>query len=76
MGTFDHEWFAFWDPRAMQGAVSPGCGAVFSDIRRIAEEIHAGVVAAEEAARLADVYPGTRRDVLHRNRLDYAGWNR
>ena len=75
-GSFDRGWFALWDPRAMQGAVAPGCSAAFTDIRRIADGIHAGVSAAEEAARRADVYPGTRRDTFHRYRLDYAGWDR
>ena len=75
-GVFDREWFVFWDPRAMQGAVSPGCGSAFNDIRRAADDIRDAVVAAGEAARQADVYPGTRRDVLRRHRLDYAGWER
>ena len=75
-GAFDREWFAFWDPRAMQGAVSPGCGSAFGDIRRAADDIRDSVLAAGEAARQADVYPGTRRDILRRYRLDYAGWNR
>jgi hypothetical protein len=34
------------------------------------------VIAADEAARQADVYPGTRRDVLRRWRLDYSGWSK
>jgi S1-C subfamily serine protease len=76
VGVFDHEWFALWDPRAMQGAVSPGCGSGFSDIRRVADDIRDAVVAAGEAARQADVYPGTRRDVLRRDHLDYPGWDR
>src|SRR5205807_1054306 len=33
-GSFDRDWFALWDPHAMQGAVSPGCGAMFADLRR------------------------------------------
>ena len=76
VGAFDREWFALWEPRAMQGAVAPGCNAIFTDVRRIADEIRTAVVAAEEAARQADVYPGTRRDVLRSTRLDYAGWAR
>jgi len=76
VGAFGHEWFALWDPRAMQGAVAPGCEASFADIRRMADDIHAAVLGADEAARQADVYPGTRRDVLRRYRLDYNGWNR
>jgi S1-C subfamily serine protease len=75
-GSFDREWFALWDPRAMQGVVAPACGPAFADIRRVAEEIHAGVLAAGEAARRADVYPGGQRETLRRHRLDYAGWDR
>ena len=75
-GRFDREWFALWDPRAMEGVVAPACRPAFADLRRVAEEIHAGVLAAGEAARRADVYPGGQRDTLRRHRLDYAGWDR
>jgi hypothetical protein len=76
VGTFNHEWFALWDPRAMRGAVSPGCGPYFSDIQRMANDIRRAVVNAGEDARQADVLPGTRRDVLRKHRLDYAGWDK
>ena len=76
VGAFDREWFVLWEPRAMQGAVSPGCGVYFSEIRQEAFAIRDAVGAAEEAARRVDVYPGTRRDTLRRFRLDYAGWGR
>lgn len=75
-GSFDREWFALFDSRAMQGAVSPGCGNAFADIRQRASEIRDQVLGLEEGARQADVYPGTRRDALRRYRLDYAGWDR
>jgi hypothetical protein len=76
VGSFDREWFALWEPRAMPGIVSPACGAIFNDVRRVADDIRAAVMAADEAARQADVYPGTRRDVLRTHRLDYSGWSR
>ncbi len=76
VGAFDRPWFALWDSRAMQGAVSPGCTGSFDDIRRVADNIRDTIVALEEAARQADVYPGTRRDILRRHRLDYVGWTR
>ena len=76
VGAFDREWFAFWDPRAMPGLVAPGCEGSFADIRHTADDIHEAVGGVNEAARQADVYPGTRRDVLRRYRLDYAGWGR
>jgi hypothetical protein len=75
-GAFVHEWFALWEPKAMQGAVSPGCGAAFADLRRMVEDIRTNVAAVNEAARQADIYPGTRRELLRRYRLDYAGWDK
>ena len=70
-GSFDREWFALWDPRAMQGAVSPGCEQSFADARGAARDIRTGVLNAQEAARRAGVYPGTLRDVRRRNRLEF-----
>jgi S1-C subfamily serine protease len=75
-GSFDRDWFALFEPRAMQGTVSPGCGPAFVDIRREAQDIRDRVAGADERARQADVYPGARRDVLRRGKLDYAGWNK
>jgi S1-C subfamily serine protease len=75
-GSFDRQWFALWQPRAMEGAVAPGCASYFADIRRAADQIHDAVLAADEAARRGDVFPGARRDVLQQSKLDYAGWNR
>ena len=75
-GSFDREWYALWDQRAMQGAVAPGCGGFFGEIRQMANAIRDAVIATDEAARQADIYPGTRRDVLRHWRLDYSGWSK
>jgi S1-C subfamily serine protease len=75
-GSFDREWFAIWDQRAMQGAVSPGCGPAFGDVRRQAEDLKAQIMAADEAAREADVLPGVRRDMRRKLRLDGPAWDR
>src|SRR5262249_26880931 len=75
-GSFDRPWFAIYDSRAMQGSVSPGCTDAFEDIQRVANEIRGAIGSLDEAARQADIYPGTRRDVLRRYRLDNPGWSR
>jgi S1-C subfamily serine protease len=72
----DHEWFVLFDNRLMRGAVSPGCGGAFAEVRQRASAIGGAVMAADEAARQADVYPGVRRDMRRKYRLDYAGWER
>jgi hypothetical protein len=46
----------------------------FNDFRQQANELRQAVVATDEAARRGDVYPGIRRDVLKKFRLDY--WTR
>jgi len=74
VGAFDRPWFALWDARAMQGVVASGCVPYFDDLRRRATEVQQAVTVADEAARAADIYTGTRRDVLRKYRLDY--WNR
>jgi S1-C subfamily serine protease len=74
--TPGREWFAVWDPHAMQGTVPQGCTSAFADIQHAADGIRDGVLEAGEAARQADVYPGARREVLQRYRLNYAGWDR
>ena len=75
-GSFGRGWFAIFDQRAMQGAVAPGCEGEFADLQTRAREIRDAVLAADEAARRADVLPGVRRDLRQRDRLDYAGWGR
>jgi trypsin-like peptidase len=75
-GQFDREWFAVFERDKMRGAVSPGCTGSFSTLMNEANSIKRFVSAAEEAARKGDVYPGVRRDLRQRYRLDYAGWDR
>jgi hypothetical protein len=68
-GTFERDWFALWDPKAMQGTVAPGCAAAFAEAKRTSEQIRSDGQTAEEAARRAGVYPGVRRDVRQKYRL-------
>jgi hypothetical protein len=74
-GSFDREWFALFDSRNMRGSVLEGCANAFSDAQQQANAVRDGVVTADEAARRADVYPGTRRDILRKYRLDYPAWH-
>jgi S1-C subfamily serine protease len=69
-GGLEREWFAVWDPKAMEGAVAPGCRSSFAEVKHDAEQIRNEVLAAEETARQAGVYPGLRRDARRKYRLD------
>ena len=70
-GSFDHEWFSVWDPRATQGAVAPGCNTAWDEIRERAAGIRREITAAEETARQGGVFPGNRRELRQRYKLDY-----
>jgi putative serine protease PepD len=74
-GGFDRPWFALFEARAMQGTVPAGCESAFGSLKQAADRIRDAILAADEAARRADVYPGARRDALRRHGLDYAGWS-
>lgn len=75
-GRGSHGWFAALTMQTNAGATPPGCGQWLADIRERAGAIERAVLAADEAARRADVYPGTRRDSRRRHRLDHDGWDR
>jgi S1-C subfamily serine protease len=74
--TQSHEWFALYDGDSSFHRAPAGCAASLSTIERQATGVKIAMIAAEEAARQGDVYPGTRRDLRARYRLDYAGWDR
>jgi S1-C subfamily serine protease len=70
------EWFNLYNPGSPLHRAPEQCASMLNDVQRQAEAINAAMLAAQETARRADVYPGTRRDLLRRYRLDYAGWDR
>ena len=65
------EWFVLFDDRAMQKVVAPGCGAAFADVRKRATDLRDAVIASDEAACRAGIYPGVRRDARRKYGLDY-----
>ncbi|MCU1386366.1 MAG: hypothetical protein JWL71_5063, partial [Acidobacteria bacterium] len=71
-----HEWFALIAANGIPDPVSPGCATALGSVQREAEAIRDEVLAAGERARETGVYPGTRRDILARYRLNYPGWDR
>jgi S1-C subfamily serine protease len=68
-GTFERAWLASLDAGAMLDPVRPGCEEWITDVRSRASAIKAAVIAAEETARRAGVYPGVLRDALRKYRL-------
>jgi predicted secreted Zn-dependent protease len=67
-------WFAYaWGSETARGAVACAEGMAFYSL---VEAIKDRMCAAEEKARRSSVYPGTRRELRARYRLEWDGWDR
>jgi len=75
VGTFDRNFYALWEKGALQGSPVKGQEARVAALRQAADQLRSQVRDAEEQARRADVFPGTRRELQQHYRLDYRGWD-
>ncbi len=75
-GGHSREWFALLESVVVEGSLVPGCAEWLTDLRQRASTLERAQLEADEAARRSDVYPGTRRDIRRRHRLDFVGWDR
>lgn len=55
---------------------TPTCRGWVSDMTRLAAEIRTIMVNAERQAHRSSVYPGARRDIRRKYRMDWEGWGR
>jgi hypothetical protein len=70
------EWFVLYDPSSPLHRAPQNCGPALDDLQRQADGIGTLMRTADDMARRAGVFPGARRDLRQRLRLDYAGWER
>ena len=75
-GSFDREWFALYEPRAMRSPMSSGCADARAQLRTQADAFRSKMAELGEAARRAGVYPGVLRETRARHRLEYSDWAR
>jgi len=74
--TYGRGWFGIWEGVTIAANESmPQCRTIYSDIERLSEEIRVEMAAADEAARRAWVYPGTRRSIRRKYLMDWSGWD-
>ncbi|PYQ16664.1 MAG: hypothetical protein DMF80_03985 [Acidobacteria bacterium] len=64
------EWFLLMAPGSIKQPTDDACRQRLADLTRAADLFEQQLDIARDAARKADVLPGTMRDVLQRNRLD------
>jgi S1-C subfamily serine protease len=70
------EWFGLYDPTSPLHRAPDACPTLLNDLQRQADAVRAGMIAAGEMARHADVYPGDGREIRRRYRLDFPDWDR
>jgi hypothetical protein len=75
VGSFDRNFYAMWEKDALQGQPVKGYETRFSDLRHSADQLRNHLQDIEDQARRADVFPGTRRDLRQRYRLEHRGWD-
>ena len=75
-GGESHQWFQVYDSRSPARAALANCLSPLDTVQQEAGAIAGAMLAADEAARRADVFPGTLRELRRRFRLDYVSWDR
>jgi S1-C subfamily serine protease len=74
-GNYDRPWFALLVPRGMPSGAGSGCPGYYADLESSAKQFRTLMKRAIEDARRANVLPGTGRDLLRQNRLEF-DWER
>jgi len=70
-GNYDRPWFAMLVPRAMPSDAGAGCAGYYAEMESTVKQFRTLMQRAIEDARHANVLPGTARDLLRTNRLEF-----
>jgi S1-C subfamily serine protease len=70
-GNYQREWFAVLVPRALPGNAGAGCASYYSSLETDIKQFRGFMQRLLSDARRANVLPGTIRDQLRNNRLDF-----
>ncbi len=70
-GRYDREWFAVLVPRAIPADAGAGCVSYYSSLESNIKQFQGLMRRLLTEARRANVLPGTLRDELRNNRLDF-----
>jgi S1-C subfamily serine protease len=74
VGHFERSFYALWEPGALQGSPVKGYEYRITELRQAADQLRTALREVEEQARRDDVFPGTRRELRKRYRLEHRGW--
>jgi S1-C subfamily serine protease len=74
-GNYDREWFAVLVPHALPTDAAAGCVSYYNEVEGAIKEFKGLMVRLLNEARQAGVLPGTIRDALRQNKLEFE-WDR
>ena len=74
-GAYTREWFAMFSPVGMPANAGQGCSGVYAVLKTDTNQFREQMKKTVAEARRANVLPGTIRDELRNNRLDF-DWDR
>ncbi len=74
VGHFERTFYALWEPGALQGSPVKGYEYRIAELRQAADQLRTALRDVEEQARRDDIFPGTRRELRKRYRLEHRGW--
>lgn len=74
-GSYDHEWFAMLAPGGMPANAGAGCGPYYASLESEVRQFRDAMRTTVADARRANVLPGTVREALRTNQLDFE-WER
>lgn len=75
-GSYDREWFAVFTPGAIPGDAAAGCVDNYQAMTAEMARFHEYMRQTVQAARRANLLPGTVRDALRAKRLQSDAWDR
>ena len=75
-GSYDREWFAVFTPGAIPGDAAAGCIDNYKAMTAEMARFHDYMRQTIQAARRANLLPGTVRDALRAKRLQSDAWDR
>jgi hypothetical protein len=75
-GSYDREWFAIFAPGGIPGDAAAGCIEYFQSMSAEMNRFRDYMRQTMQAARRANMLPGTVRDALRAKRLQSDAWDR
>ena len=75
-GRGDREWFGVWQRQLNVQANVADCSVWTSDLMQLTTSVRNAMIAAGDSARTSSIYPGQVRQLRHKYRLDWDGWDK